>query len=515
LSLILTKGFPEQPMRVIMHRVLSREQIRSFDRVAIDTCQVPSVVLMENAGRGAFEVVRTLLEDNDHVLVVCGSGNNGGDGFVVARHLLTAGYSVSVCLMSDPEKLRGDARLNHDAFVGLGGHVVLLEDEAATVVLETELLRADLVVDALFGTGLDREIGGRYAEAIDRINATAATRVALDLPSGLDANKGTVLGTVVVADATITFGALKLGLLTPMGARLAGEIHVASLGVPSSIVEQVGHEAEVLVEAPLRNIGRQIREQARILADDAVGIVVSSEEDVWAMRAAFCGALRTAPGRIHLMGPRPVLNAVRDCQGYAKLLELDSKSNAKGYEQLLESCDSIVFPAASEDDARWIDLARKHFDGSIVVRPSHRVGKKPKPFHASGGDVLLILGLDELGALLGADRDAVDADRFASVREARKVCHATIVLVDTQPILGIADAPLGVWGKRVDALDSDAFRALACGMMGRFSSWCEGSMAALLGLNALATAVQSWWEKRDGKGNPRIEEIAEQLAEVM
>ena len=120
-----------------MHRVLSREQIRSFDRVAIDTCQVPSVVLMENAGRGAFEVVRTLLEDNDHVLVVCGSGNNGGDGFVVARHLLTAGYSVSVCLMSDPEKLRGDARLNHDAFVGLGGHVVLLEDEAATVVLET------------------------------------------------------------------------------------------------------------------------------------------------------------------------------------------------------------------------------------------------------------------------------------------------------------------------------------------------------------------------------------------
>ncbi|MCL2823646.1 MAG: NAD(P)H-hydrate epimerase [Polyangiaceae bacterium] len=238
------------------HRVLSREQIREFDRIAIEDCHVPGIVLMENAGRGAFEVILRILEldscpNHAPVLIVCGAGNNGGDGFVVARHLMTAGIPVSVCLMADPARLRGDALANHDAFLGLAslglaGAVTLIDDDADLPVLETELLRARLVVDALFGTGLDRKISGLPAEVINRINAAPLTRVALDLPSGLDANTGDVLGTAVRADATATFGALKLGLLTPNGACHAGEIHVVSLGVPEWIVERTGHSAEVV-----------------------------------------------------------------------------------------------------------------------------------------------------------------------------------------------------------------------------------------------------------------------------
>jgi NAD(P)H-hydrate epimerase len=498
-----------------MHRVLSRDQIRSFDRIAIETCHVPGVVLMENAGRGAFEVIRSLLDDVDHVLVVCGSGNNGGDGFVVARHLLSSGVSVTVCLLSDPAKLRGDALLNHDAFVGLGGEVTLVEDEPGLLVLETELMRAGLVVDAMFGTGLDREIEGRYAEVIDRINATPATRVALDLPSGLDANTGTVLGTVVVADVTITFGALKLGLLTPMGARLAGEVHVASLGVPSSILEQTGHEAEVLVGARIRDMVQRIRAQAGILQDGAVGIVVSSEEEAWALRLAMLGALRTAPCRVKLIAPSRVLWGVRDLASNARLEELEPKDGAKTFERAVEDCDSIVFPSASEADLPWLKQARKSFDGSIVVRPSHSLGKKSKQLRSKGGDTVMVVGLEELGALFDADGESVDADRFGSVRSAMKACDAAVVLADTQPVIGIPGTSLGILGKRVEALDADGVRVVACGVMGRMACWSEASVAALAGLHVTSAAVEAWLDQRKGRGGPLAEEIAEGIPGVM
>ncbi|MFW5740854.1 MAG: NAD(P)H-hydrate epimerase, partial [Myxococcota bacterium] len=369
-----------------MHRVLSRDQIRSFDRIAIEDCTVPSIVLMENAGRGASEVILPLAETADHVLVVCGTGNNGGDGFVVARHLAAAGISVSVCLLGDPAKLRGDALANHDAYVGLEGRVTVIADEDALPVFETEALRADLLVDAIFGTGLDREIQGRYALVIDRMNATPATRVALDLPSGLDANTGVVLGTAVVADATITFGALKLGLLTPMGSRLCGDIHVAGLGVPSSILEQTGHEAEILVGGRLHAMVARMRTQARLVDDGHVGIVLSDPEDAWAARLAARAALRTAPGRVKLLVATSALDVIDDMAGDVEIERWDAKKPARSLPKAWTGCEALVFPCANVTELPAIGKARSSFDGTIVVGWTSTLGTKAKKLCASGGD---------------------------------------------------------------------------------------------------------------------------------
>ena len=193
------------------------------------------------------------------IVVVCGAGNNGGDGFAVARHLLSRGFDVHCFLTARSEKVTGDARINHDAYIDLGGEYTELPPDSDLGPLENELSRATMAVDALFGTGLARPIEGHLKDVIEVINQLGVYRVSLDIPSGLDADTGTPLGTSVHAHDTVTFGALKMGLLTPEGARLSGRVHVVDLGVPPIVLAEVGHVAEVI---ELRN-GRVVDRSAR------------------------------------------------------------------------------------------------------------------------------------------------------------------------------------------------------------------------------------------------------------
>lgn len=498
-----------------MHRVLSRDQIRSFDRIAIEDCQVPGIILMENAGRGATEVIQTFLSDEDHVLIVCGTGNNGGDGFVVARHLVATGSTVSVVLLGEPDKLRGDALANHDAFLGLGGNVTVVADEASLPVFETELMQATVVVDGIFGTGLDREVKGRFAQVIDRMNATPATRVALDLPSGLDANTGSVLGTAVVADATITFGALKLGLLTPTGSRLCGDIHVAGLGVPSSILDQTGHEAEVLIGSRLKAMVDRLRTQSRLVEEGAVGVVVSDVETAWAARLAVRACLRTAPGTVRVLVAAGATDAVADLATDAEVVTWEAKQAAKSLAKAWKGCDALVFPQAGAAEIAAVNKARSSFEGTVVVGVTAALGAKATKLCGNGGDLALVADAAGLGALLATDADSVHADRFGSVRAAVEASDATVVLADSQPVVGMPGTAMGVRGERVEALDSRGLRAVACGVMGRVGCWGEAGVAALAGLHVTGSALQRWLESREGRGAPLALEVADEIPNVL
>ena len=218
-----------------MTPVLSRAQMRAFDQQAIESCRVPSLLLMENAGRGATDIlVREMLGGNAkgrRVIVVCGTGNNGGDGLVVARHLLVRGAKAAVFLTGDASKVSHDAQANLDAWRGLGGDTRELPADSALAPLANALADADVIVDALFGTGLDRNIEGWLAYVVRTMNAARPHCFAVDLPSGLDADTGRTLGVAIEADATATFAHPKLGLLTPNGAALAGRVHVVDVGV--------------------------------------------------------------------------------------------------------------------------------------------------------------------------------------------------------------------------------------------------------------------------------------------
>jgi hydroxyethylthiazole kinase-like uncharacterized protein yjeF len=216
--------------------VMSREEVRAFDSWAINTLGVPGVVLMENAGRSCAELIKDKLSDvvKPKVCIFCGTGNNGGDGYVIARHLLNNGFVVAVVICGDHSRIKGDAKTNLDILEGLGQAVEQLSLEKDDIGGEVARLAAgaDMIVDGLFGTGLKGQLSAGYKELIEAINAQDRTILAIDIPSGLDCDSGEPLGAAVRANYTVTFVAVKKGFVLGKAAReYTGEVFVASIGV--------------------------------------------------------------------------------------------------------------------------------------------------------------------------------------------------------------------------------------------------------------------------------------------
>ncbi|MBM4397731.1 MAG: NAD(P)H-hydrate dehydratase [Deltaproteobacteria bacterium] len=210
--------------------------MRDLDRVAIEQVGIPGVVLMEIAGRGAAETPRD--RGARTVLVLAGPGNNGGDGLVVARHLADRGLHVTVALLARADAMKGDAATMLGMLPHFAVRVIQVPDGLPDD-LPAELAGTgpDVVVDAIFGTGLARPVEGVFADAVDAANALPCPRVALDLPTGIDADTGRVLGRAVRADLTVTFGAAKVGHWSYPGRAYRGRLEVVPIGIPRAAID--------------------------------------------------------------------------------------------------------------------------------------------------------------------------------------------------------------------------------------------------------------------------------------
>lgn len=216
--------------------VMSRNEVRAFDAWAINTLGIPGVVLMENAGRSCAELIKEKLKSiaKPAVCIFCGTGNNGGDGYVIARHLLNSGFNVVVVICGDRTKIKGDAKINLDILEKLSQPIKTLNLSNSDIAAQVKKLagEADMLVDALFGTGLSGPLSSEYKKLIENINALNVPVLAVDIPSGLDCDTGLPLGAAVRADYTVTFVAMKKGFLAAKDAtKYTGEIFVASIGV--------------------------------------------------------------------------------------------------------------------------------------------------------------------------------------------------------------------------------------------------------------------------------------------
>jgi NAD(P)H-hydrate epimerase len=209
-------------------RALSREQVRAVDRRAIDVYGMSGLVLMENAGRGCVDVLQSL-GCGGPVAVVCGKGNNAGDGFVIARHLSIRGIAVKVLLTAPAAELRGDAAANFAIILKCGLPILDFS--------ESELSGADWIVDALLGTGSTGAPRPPMDVAIRAMNASPARKLAVDLPSGLDCDTGVPADPTFRADHTCTFVATKLGFANPLAAPYLGQVHILDIGTPPRIAE--------------------------------------------------------------------------------------------------------------------------------------------------------------------------------------------------------------------------------------------------------------------------------------
>jgi hydroxyethylthiazole kinase-like uncharacterized protein yjeF len=216
--------------------VLDRESVRNVDRAAIKEYGIPGMVLMENAALGLTDAALTMLRDAAHdpprVLIVCGSGNNGGDGYALGRHLHNAGAGVTFAALGEP-RAGTDAAVNRDIALKMDLPEVPA-DRAA------EHFDCDLIVDGIFGTGLDRPVRGAAADLIDRINDAGRPVLAIDVPSGLDCDTGRPLGTAVRAARTVTFVGLKPAMTDPEARPWTGTVSVAGIGAPVELLVRFG-----------------------------------------------------------------------------------------------------------------------------------------------------------------------------------------------------------------------------------------------------------------------------------
>ncbi len=219
-------------------RVMSRDEVRDVDRRAIEEFGLPGVVLMENAGRGCVDWLEEL-GISGRIVICAGRGNNGGDGFVIARHLENRGHDVRVLLFADPETLRGDAAINYKIIKRARTPIQVFMESPLSDELDQKLAAADWIVDALLGTGTRGSLREPFPGIIQAINRAAARTLAVDLPSGQDCDTGLPVDPdhpiAVQADFTATFVARKLGFDRSEAAAFTGEIRVIDIGVPHSM----------------------------------------------------------------------------------------------------------------------------------------------------------------------------------------------------------------------------------------------------------------------------------------
>jgi len=295
-------------------KVATAEQMQELDRKAIEGYKIPGIVLMENAGRGAAEVISSAFPDiqNKKIAIVAGKGNNGGDGFVIARHLLNRGISVKVYLLTDPKALRGDAEINYHIFSRMKGEVIPVPSSKDYQKVKRDLDKFDLLIDGIFGTGLDAEVRGYYREVIDHLNTLQRPIVAIDIPSGLDANTGKPFGTAIRAALTVTFGLPKVGHLISPGPDYVGTLKVIDIGIPRRLVEEEKIQTYLLESEEIRRFLSAPRRPDTHKGDYGHLLVISGSVGKTGAAAMACeAALRIGAGLVTLAIPKS-LNAIME-----------------------------------------------------------------------------------------------------------------------------------------------------------------------------------------------------------
>jgi ADP-dependent NAD(P)H-hydrate dehydratase / NAD(P)H-hydrate epimerase len=401
------------------------EGMRGVDRWAIEERGVPSLELMEAAGRAVAEAVAGLAPEGP-VRVVCGKGNNGGDGFVAARLLREMGFEVEALLLWPGEELRGDAAVNFERFDG----------ELAEGDLAERLRGSAAVVDAIFGTGFERAPRGPAAAGIRAINGCGAPVVACDIASGVDASSGEVAGEAVEADVTVSFHATKLGQRIAPGKWCTGELRVVPIGIPAGAPgEAVGGEIDRAVLELLPRRGAQSTK----FSSGEVAVAGASRGLTGAVRMTSLAAIRAGAGYATVAVPadlnlvfeiaQPEVMSVACPGGDGCLVPTSEKAVLRAFER---AAAGVLGPGLGRDPGSF-ELARDlvgKIEAPLVIDADglNAFAGRLQALAGRTAPTVLTPHAGELGRLLGRESGEIGAHRLASAKEAARAAGAIVLL---------------------------------------------------------------------------------------
>jgi hydroxyethylthiazole kinase-like uncharacterized protein yjeF len=433
-------------------RVLNSAQMREADRRTIEEIGIPSLVLMENAGRqvvAAIEAVHSDLADRQ-VAVLCGRGNNGGDGFVVARTLLQRGVDVSIFLIGLVAEVRGDSRTNLEILGRLGLSIVEIADSEAWELHFSEVSECTLIVDAIFGTGLNAPLSGLMETVVADVNGSGIPIVSIDLPSGLAADSHEPIGDSIEAGMTVTLGAPKLALVLPPAETRAGDIVIADIGIPAEVIQSLdGPRVELLTRSGMRELVAPRTADTHKGDYGRVLVVAGSRGKTGAAHLAALGALRSGAGLVTVATPsncQAIVAAMAPEYMTDAIAELADGLDPESVDQVLELARDVVAigpglgqaPSTKLFIQALVDRATMPLvidaDGlnAFSEHPERLAGRE-------GRDVIITPHPGEMARLVGMSTDEVQASRLEIARNFAAAHHVYVVLKGHRTLIATPD----------------------------------------------------------------------------
>ncbi len=437
-------------------KLLTAAQSRELDRLSQEKYGVASYALMTNAGeavaRAAFEKYRARISDG--ALIVAGKGNNGGDGMVTARKLHQDGVKVRAILLAKASTLKGDAARAHEDYISAGGRVIEVETEPALADATRE--RPGIIIDAIFGTGLNAEVSGLPRAAIDKINALKIPSVAIDIASGVNSDTGAVMGAAIDASLTITFGFAKYGHVSYPGAQHSGELKIEQIGFAPQAVDDIVPNG-LFVEA------KDAREWMKPRADNShkgmyghVMVIAGSRGKAGAALLSSRGALRAGAGLVTAAIPNSISDVV--ASGQAELMteaiadrdgHFDGRAATEALASLIKPMTSIVVGPGigvsdgTKDLIAWLIEEAVQPDRPMLIDADGlnvlaQLG--PERLRDAKGPVVLTPHPGEMSRLLGIGTKEVNADRITSARKLAELTGAVALLKGSRSVIA---APTG------------------------------------------------------------------------
>ena len=419
-------------------KILNAEQMRNIDRRATERFGVPSIVLMENAAAAVVDAIFERYPDSDRVALLCGTGANGGDGFAVARHLENRGVVPVIIVVGDRASIRGDARVNLEICKRLG---IPIYDVREPDDVETALAHAsdaDLLVDAIFGTGLNRPPGGIQADVIRALAELRIPVLAVDLPSGANASSHQPFEPCVQAEVTVTFAAPKLCHVFQPAALYCGEVIVADITIPEIAVED---EAVMLALITPKDVQPLV--EPRLAATHKgtyghVGVIAGSPGRSGAAVMCARGAIRTGAGLVTVMTDPETAKLV-----HAGSIESMTYSGTDLHEFLRNKSAALVGPGLPDNEEAYRNT-RAIVDAielPLVVDASglNAFASRAEDLNPRRLPRVITPHPGELARLLGSDTRSINDDRIAAVRDAARVANCVVVLKGHQTLVAEPD----------------------------------------------------------------------------
>lgn len=433
--------------------LLSAEEMQRLDRTAINDLGIPGVVLMENAGLQVVEEIHKIIGNpmGKTVTVFAGKGNNGGDGFVIARHLLNAGAEVKIMLFAETTDVAGDAKVNLDILLAMGYKVYPIVKPNSLNIIKLAMVYTDLIVDAVFGTGFKGAVSEHVGNVIDIINSSGKTVVAVDIPSGLEANTGRVYGPCVRATSTVTFAHAKVGLLVQEGPEYVGKLTVADISIPPKLVDSLGIKRYLTTPELVKKIMPVRKPDGHKGTYGRVLVVGGSDGLSGAAAMASMAALRAGAGLVTLAVPASLhdLMEVKLTEVMTKPLpETGEKSISAeagpGVREMLNGSDVLALGPGISTNSGTVDFVRELLQGL----------DKPAVIDADGlnalvgttgilnncrGPVILTPHPGEMARLLGIKIEEVQNNRIEIALEAAGKWNAIVVLKGYRTVICAPD----------------------------------------------------------------------------